>query len=377
MHIHTCWVEINLAAICHNFRQVRAFVGDEVQIVAIVKADAYGHGAPAVAKALADGGANYFGVTRLEEALTLREAGITAPILLLAPPLPEQARACVQHDLTATVDDAATAQALSAAAQRRGKTVKVHLKVDSGMGRLGVAPEQVLTVATELNALPGIVVEGIFTHFANALDKDFSTTERQFERFQQTLSQLRQRSLLPPIAHCANSAALLRQPQMHLNAVRPGTVLFGQYPSPHLPRSLDLRDPFAVKCRVVSVRRLRKGATVGYGSEWRAPRDSLIATLPIGFADGFGVDIAARTETLRGAIQQSARQSLIALGRLPSPRFVILRGQRAPVVGRIGMQMCSVDVSHIPHVAVGDVATVPVRRTLVSARLPRVYSFEG
>ncbi len=371
--MHTCWVEVNLSAICHNFRQVRAFVGENVQIIAIVKADAYGHGAAAVAQALADCGANTFGVTRLEEALTLRDAGVTAPILLLAPPLPEQAEECVQCDLTATVDDAATAQELSAAAQRRGKTVKVHLKVDIGMGRIGVAPEQALSIAAELSALPGIVVEGIYTHFANAMDKDFSATERQFEQFRQTLSQLRQRSMLPPLAHCANSSALLRQPPMHLNAVRPGTVLFGQYPSSHIPRVLDLRDTFAVKCRVVSVRRLPKGAPVGYGSEWRAPRDSLIATLPIGFADGFGADIAARTETLRGGIQQGARQALIALGKLPSPRSVILRGQRAPVVGRIGMQMCSVDVTHIPNVAVGDEATVPVRRTLVSASLPRVY----
>jgi alanine racemase len=373
MHHHSCWVEVNLDAICHNFRQVRAFVGENVQIIAIVKADAYGHGAAAVAKTLVDGGANTLGVTRLEEALTLREAGVTAPILLLAPPLPEHAEECVQHDLTATVEDAATAQALSAAAGRRGKTAKVHLKVDTGMGRLGVAPEQALSMATELNALPSIVLEGIYTHFANAMDKDFSATERQFERFQQALNQLRQRSMLPPMAHCANSAALLRQPPMHLNAVRPGTVLFGQYPSPHVPRVLNLRDTFAVKCRVVSVRRLLKGASVGYGSEWRAPRDSLIATLPVGFADGFGVDIAARTETLREAIQQGARRSLIALGKLPSPRSVTLRGQRAPVVGRIGMQMCSVEVTHIPGVAVGDEATVPMRRTLVSARLPRIY----
>jgi alanine racemase len=252
---------------------------------------------------------------------------------------------------------------IAAAARRTGKTARVHLKVDTGMGRVGVLPPEALPLAQKIAATPGLSLAGVYTHFARALERDPAPTLRQFEAFQAVLKDLAGAGVDPGLRHCANSAATLRFPEMRLDAVRPGTILYGQYPSAAVPRALGLKDGWRMQARVVAVRDVPARSPIGYGGEFVTKRPTRLAILSIGYADGFTVAPASTASGWRG---------LKALLH-PTSLSVTLRGARAPVIGRVSMQVCTLDVTDVPGVAPGDVATVPARRITASARLPRVY----
>ena len=361
------WVSVSRSALRHNFGAVRDLLAQGTQkppqIIAVVKANAFGHGMVEAARVFQEAGAGFFAVTTPAEALELRGAGIKGRILVFLPPLPDQVPALLDSDLDLTVCDSAGLAAIAEVARAMGIKVAVHLKVDTGMGRLGVLPMDAPALARAITDDAVARLVGVYTHFADALDKDERATRTQFGAFQAVLAELEQAGIAPGLRHCANSAATLRFPEMRLDAVRPGTILYGQYPSPSVPKSLDLSETWRLQARVVSVREVPTGTAVGYGGEFVTKRPTKLAVLPLGYADGFTVAPASAGRGLRG---------LKALLR-PAPVTVTLRGRRVPVVGRVAMQICTADVTDVPGVAVGDVVTAPARRITASARLPRVY----
>jgi len=361
------WISVSRSALRHNFDALCRLLAESSdkrpRIITVVKANAYGHGAGETARILQQAGADFFAVTTPSEALELRESGINGHILVFLPPLPDQIEALIEAGCDLAVCDETSVQAIAQVASKFGKTASVHLKVDTGMGRLGVLPSGALALAQRIDAEPSLHFAGIYTHFARALEKASGPTQRQFAVFQQVLGELERGGISPGLRHCANSAALLRFPEMRLDAVRPGTILYGQYPSAAVPRLLDLQETWRLQARVVSVRDVPAGSAIGYGGEYVTRRPSKLAVLPIGYAEGFTVAPASASAGWRG---------LKALLR-PVQQSVTVRGRSAPILGRVAMQICTVDVTDIPNVAPGDIVTVPARRITASARLPHLY----
>ncbi len=326
------WVEIDLSAIANNTRQIKKLVGPQVRILASLKADAYGHGAVKVARTVLHNGSSMLGVATVSEAKPLREAGIGAPILVFGYVPPWQMREAVRLGLAITLYGVEAAYALSRAALALAQSVKVHVKVDTGMGRLGIRAEQVdeiLALIREIRVLPGLEMEGIFTHFAMADAQDLAHAYLQFARFQQVLRALEQEGLRPPLVHAANSAALLSLPEAHFDMVRPGIALYGLDPSAEVPIPADFRPALSFKTQVSQIKVIPAGEGIGYGCTYKTDRPTRIAILPVGYADGF-------------------RRAPANWGS------VLLHGQDAPILGRVCMDQCIIDVSHIREARVGD-----------------------
>ncbi len=383
----SCWIEVDLNAIENNYRAIREICGEGVAIIAILKANAYGHGAVEVAKTLSAAGAEYLAATRLEEAIPIRDAGVLAPILLLAPALPYEVSQVVAQNLTACISSFEDAERLSKAASAQNKTARAQLKIDTGMNRFGVAPEEAVEVARKIAFLPNLQLEAAFTHFAFAsgVARDTPKVHQQFALFQPLIAAISQAAGISPNGfHCANSAAILRFPEMRLKCVRAGTILYGQMPSALSESAgkqlnLKLQNTFQAKARVLAIKTVRPGQSIGYGGEWTATRPTTIATIGIGFADGFTQEPQTRRETPAAALKKTARQAALQLAQLSglkgesANRTVQIRNQKATIVGRIAMQSCAVDVTKIEGAQVGDEVLVSLRRTSAGAHLPRVY----
>jgi len=320
--------EINLDSIAFNLRQVRKLVGPDVRICPAVKADAYGHGAIPVSRTLLDAGAEMLSVAMVEEALELRNAGITAPILLLQCAFPDQIPEIVHHDITATVCDSPFAQELSREAETAGKRAKVHIKVDTGMGRIGVRPQEALDFALELSKLPGIEIEGVFTHFPCADDEDQAFTREQIRQFDELMKSLEQAGIHIPLRHAANSAAIMNAREAHFNLVRPGIMIYGLYDS-QLPPGIELHQAMTLKTRVSFLKEIPPGGTVSYGRTFTATRPTKVATIPIGYGDGYSRMLSNKAPAL-------------------------VRGTRVPVIGCVCMDQTMLDVTDVPNVSVGD-----------------------
>lgn len=326
------WLEVDLEAIAGNVRSLQAIVGPGVGLVAVLKADGYGHGAARVARTALNNGARMLAVACLAEAVTLRHAGIDGPILILGYTPPWQARDVLLNQVTPTVFDLDVAGALSravAALRPASGAVPVHVKVDTGMARLGLAPPDVLQFVQSLATLPGIDVEGIFTHFSTAENPDQTYACWQLDQFNQVLDRLTRAALRPRLVHAANSAATLTLPASHFNLVRVGIALYGLAPGPEVPLPVGIRPAVQWKTQVAQVRCLPPGAFVGYGNTYRTERAQSIATIPVGYADGF------RRAPLHWP-------------------YVLVRGQRVPIVGRVSMDQTMLDVTEVPGVRQGD-----------------------
>ena len=378
MNTSICWIEIDLSAIRHNFREIQKLVAP-AQIIAVVKANAYGHGAAAVSLALAKEDLRALAVTKIEEARELRDADVQKPILLLAPILAEQADEAAQLNLTPSVATEDDAKVLSDAAGRVGKTINVHLKIDTGMGRFGVESRKAVEAAKQIAALPNLKIDGVYTHFANAnTDGARPSAPQQFHVFQTLMEPLQEQlGLAPELFHCANSAATLRFPQTRLQCVRVGTLLYGQYPSAAAksaaPNDFKLRETFCAKARIVAIKKIPTGQSVGYGSEWTAKKTSTIAIVAAGFADGLSMEPRAREESISQLTKSTFKRGFHALRGNDASRLVTINGQKAPIVGRIAMQTCAIDVSDIANIKTGDEVLLPMRRLAASALLPRFY----
>jgi alanine racemase len=391
-----CWVEVDLEKLRANFRALRALVGGDTAIIAVVKADAYGLGAVEVGRALAAEGARYLAVTRVEEAVELRSGGIEAPILLLSPTPHADLPEALAHGLTLCVSSLEDVRAIAREAQEQGKVARCGLKVNTGMNRFGVSPESAAEVAEAITREEPLQIETCWTHFMDAGEAKPVHVDEQYARFTSVIGPVsRATGLAPREFHCANSSALLRFPALRLSCVRTGTLLFGQFPGAQAAQSgkregLSLLDPFAVKARVLSIQEVPAGRSVGYGAEWTASKPSRIATLGVGFADGLTVVPRTRDESAAVAMRKSLRDGLAAARKLvargageagrrvfwcdPHPEDGNTSEQPAQIVGRVAMQCCHVDVSHLPRVRVGDAFRVPMRRTAASPRLSRLYS---
>ena len=325
------WAEVDLDALAHNYHVLRG-LAPEAKFLGLVKADAYGHGAVPVARKLETLGADMLAVACLAEAIELRQAGIAIPVLCLGQTPPELAPELLAYGVTQTVGDLETGKALSAAAVKAGKTLKIHVKLDTGMGRLGFTGPTLEEEIRALCALPGLEAEGIFTHFANA-DGDEEYTRQQYDDFIITINELYHEDGLDfKIYHCAASAAVLNYPYTHHNMIRPGIALYGYVPDPSVADP-GLRPVMTVKSRIALVRDLPAGSFISYGCTATLERDSRIAVLPIGYGDGLHRALSNRLE--------------VRIGDRP-----------CPVLGRICMDMCMVDVTDTPGVKAGDTAQV-------------------
>ncbi len=326
------WVEIDLNAIANNTRRIKSLVGAQVQVLISLKADAYGHGALKVARTTLRNGASMLGVATLSEATPLREGGITAPILVFGYLPLWQMREAARQDITVTLYSSESAQALSRAALALNETVKVHVKVDTGMGRLGIREEQlddIVALMREIQALPGLMLEGLYTHFAMADTRDKTHARLQLERFQRVLQVLTEQGLRPPLVHASNSAATLSFPEARFDMVRPGIAIYGLDPSSEVRVPAEFRPALTFKTQVAQVKMVPAGECISYGCTFTTERPTRIAVLPVGYADGF-------------------RRSPYNWG------FVLVHGQEAPILGRVCMDQCMIDVTDIPQTHMGD-----------------------
>ena len=326
------WLEIDLSAIANNTRLMQELVGPDVRVLVSLKADGYGHGAIKVARTALHNGASMLGVATVSEAAPLRQAGISAPILVFGYVPLWQMREAVRLDLTVTLYTLNAARALTRTAQALEKSVRVHVKVDTGMGRLGVRFEQmdeILELVREVKRLPHLEFEGLFTHFAKADTDDQEHARLQLTRFQELLRVLEAEGLRPPLVHAANSAATLSLPAARFNMVRPGIALYGLDPSPEVRVPEGFRPALAFKTQVAQVKLIPTGECISYGCTYITERPTTIAVLPVGYADGF-------------------RRAPANWGS------VLIHGQEAPLVGRVCMDQCMVDVTALPDVRVGD-----------------------
>ncbi|HEV2765463.1 MAG TPA: alanine racemase [Pyrinomonadaceae bacterium] len=330
------WAEIDLDALASNFRAVRERVGAGVRLMGVVKADAYGHGAPACARRLAAEGASWFGVALVEEGVELRASGVEQPILCFGGFWEGQAAACLKFDLTPVVYRLDMAEALDAAARAAGVVRDVHVKIDTGMGRLGVRHEWAREFAEGVRRFRNVRVGGLMTHFAAADDPGrVCYTGEQVARFRKAVEAFRARGHSPAYEHMANSAAALAHPEARGNLVRPGGVLYGLWRDvlPPLADPPQFRPVMTLRSRVVLLKPVHAGETIGYGCTFEAAREMLVATLPVGYSDGY-------------------MRALSNRGR------VVVRGRYAPVVGRVSMDLTLVDVTDVPGVSVGDAVTL-------------------
>lgn len=323
------WAEVDLTAIAYNVQAFKKHVGEKVEIIAVVKANAYGHGAAAVAKAALQAGATRLAVHRAIEGVQLRRAGIHAPILIMGYTPPEGAEMVVRERLTPSLITMEFAHALASQAEAIGMRVPVHVKVDSGMNRYGLMPEEVVDFLRAIAALPALNLEGLFTHFATADWGDQTYVRQQLDVFQAVLSAARASGFHPPVVHAANSAAAMRLPEAHFDAIRPGIALYGMAPSSEWPPVFEIRPALTLKSTVSRVRLLPAGAAVSYSRTFVTQRPLKAALVPVGYGDGYH-----RILSNKGS--------------------VLIRGQRAPIIGRVCMDQFVVDVSHIENVQQDD-----------------------
>ncbi len=369
-HRRPTFVHIDLTAIAHNVQAIKKHIAP-AELLAVVKADAYGHGALPIARTALVNGASLLGVALVEEGVQLREGGINAPILVMGGFFQEQIEAILEYNLLATVFDIKRTRALAQKATQLGKTAVVHLKVDSGMGRLGVPAERASAFFAEISQLRGLALGGVFTHFASSDSPDRSFALEQLKRFETTFASLVPLPSQPPLRHAANSGAVLNLPESYLDLVRVGISMYGYYPSSQSAKPIALKPALALKSKVISVKDLKEGQGVSYDLTHRAARDTTIAVVPIGYADGYN-------------------------RRLSNQAEVLIHGTRCAVIGRVCMDQIIVNVGGLQQVSVDDevvligrqagaeisvyeicekLDTIPYEVTCwISRRVPRVYS---
>jgi alanine racemase len=349
---HLTWVEVDLDAIAHNARGLKACAGEGTELMAVVKANAYGHGAVPVARTALENGASRLAVNRVLEGVALRQAGLTAPILILGYSLPGEAETIVRWDLTPTVTTVEGALALSAMSDRQGKVIPIHVKVDTGMGRFGLLPDEVVAFVRRIAELPGLKLEGLFTHFAVADSADKTYTRRQFDLYMGVVGQLEAAGFAVPLRHVANSAATLDLPEMHLDMVRCGIALYGLRPSDDVEPAIPLKPAMALKSRVARVRTLPPGASISYGCTYTTTRPTPVALVPVGYGDG-----CHRILSNKGS--------------------VLIGGKRAPIVGRVCMDQFVADVTDIEGVRQDDEVVVLGRQGAEEISAEEVAALAG
>ncbi|MCK4738689.1 MAG: alanine racemase [Deltaproteobacteria bacterium] len=323
---------INEDALRDNYLKIKALTEPSTCVMAIIKANGYGHGEAIVAKALTSAGASTFGVAIIEEGVSLRRGGVSYPIVILGGVYPEQIKDLLDFNLTPVVFDIANARLINEASQKKGQVTPVHIKIDTGMGRLGIMPTQVLEFFAELKSLTSISVEGILSHLARSESKkepDITETKKQLQIFKEASRAARSIGFNPKYTHIANSAAILDYKDSHLSMIRPGLMLYGAYPAPDLRERIALTPVMTLKTRILEIKKMPKGSPISYGGRFVTKRGSLIATIPIGYGDGLPRAYSSKGE-------------------------VLVRGKRVPIAGTICMDLTMIDVTDIGDVRKND-----------------------
>ena len=329
--VRPVWAEIDLDNLANNMKEIRRLTDKKAKVTAVIKADGYGHGAKYIAQTLLENGADRFAVAVLDEALELRNSDVTVPILVLGYTQPDRAKAIIENNIEQAVYSYELAKALSEEAVKQNKEAKIHIKLDTGMGRIGLrADESAIDCIKEIYELPNLTIEGMFTHFAIADEKDKTYTEEQFNKFMWVANRLEEEGIKIRLKHCGNSATIIDLPKMHLDMVRAGIILYGLAPSQDVELDkINLKQVMSLKVRITHVKEINSGESVSYGRKFIASKKSKIASLPIGYADGYTRMLSGKAEAL-------------------------VNGIRVPVVGRICMDQCMIDVTGIEDVKVGD-----------------------
>jgi alanine racemase len=346
------WAEIDLDAVAFNVGQFRQHIGPGAEVIAVVKANAYGHGAAPVAQAALEAGARRLAVHRATEGVELRQAGINGSVLIMGYTPPSGVEMIVKHRLTPSLITLEFAQALSGRAAAAGVKIPVHVKVDTGMNRYGLLPREAAAFIQALRALPGIMIEGLFTHFATADSLDQTYVRQQLARFKQVLLAVQQSGFQPPLVHACNSAAAMRLPEAHFNAIRIGIAMYGMHPSSEWPPVFKIRPALALKSLVSRVRELPAGVGVSYGRSYVTHQPTRAALAPVGYGDGYHRILSNKGE-------------------------VLIRGQRAPIIGRVCMDQFVVDINHIPGVLQDDEVVLLGRQGDEEIRAEEVAALAG
>ena len=334
--LRPAWMEIDLGRLRRNLQLIRRDLPSAVQLLAVVKDEAYGHGALDVARIAVEEGAWGFGLSTLEEAMTLRDGGITAPLLLLGERQEAELEWCVAHDLTVCLNESHNVRALAKIAAKLGKQVPVHVKIHTGMSRYGVRWDEALPLLEQVVAEKSLSLEGVMTHFSQSDEIDKTFANHQFARFNEVLNALAERKISVKLRHTCNSGGLLDLPHAHLDMVRPGILMYGIFPS-QVCRTIDGIQPvMSVKARIAAIQKLKPGEVVGYGMRYIASSERRIAILPIGYGDGFP--------------------------RVRNEGGVLIHGQRAPLIGGIAMDALMVDITDIPQAQMWDEAVIMGRQ---------------
>jgi alanine racemase len=322
------WVEVDLDNFIGNLKEIKRLIGPKTDFMPAVKADAYGHGAIEISRAALENGAKMLGVANADEGVQLRISGIEAPIVILGPSTTAEIEQIIKYNLTPSVSDAAFAKKLNDALGKSGRKLPVHIEVDTGMGRGGTMHSEAMKLILEISKLPNITLEGIFSHLASS-EKIISYNDKQWKYFSDLLADIKRVGIDIPIRHIDNSGAVLNYPGFKLNMVRPGIMTYGIYPSPENESKAKLAPVMSFKTSVVLLKDFPAGYGIGYNSTYVTPKQTRIATIPVGYGDGYAFILSNQGEAL-------------------------IRGKRAPIVGRISMDMCTVDVTGIPNCKVGN-----------------------
>lgn len=370
------WAEINIDALKYNVENIRKITNPDAKLMAVVKADAYGHGYKRCCEALLESGVDCFAVAMASEAVQIRRAGIKTPVLILGATLPEEADAIVEYDLMPNVYNYEFAKKISDSAVSKNKFVKIHLKIDTGMSRLGfVAGEdngRIIEEIIRISKLPNIEIEGIFSHFACSDEKDPEYTYAQFDRFMKLICELEKEGIKIPCRHIANSGAIIMYPEMHLDMVRAGIILYGYHPSQEVDKEkLPLEPVMSLKTRITQVKESERDIGVSYGKTYITDKKTKIATIPVGYADGYSRCLSHKAK-------------------------VEIGGELCDTIGRICMDQCMIDVTNVNNISIGDevilfgdkkitadsiagwMNTISYEvLCLVSKRIPRLYKEKG
>ncbi|UMZ74882.1 alanine racemase [Natranaerofaba carboxydovora] len=331
--VRNTWAEINLDNLTHNIKEFRRHTKDNTELMAVVKADGYGHGAFEIAETALESGASWLGVALLEEGILLRYQGLKAPILILGYIPPGHIETCLSYDLTPTIFTKETAEACQKAAEIKGKKVNVHIKLDTGMGRVGVRPEDSANFAKYVNNMPNLEIEGIYTHFSVADEKDKSYTWQQYKTYKNIIREIENEGIKIPYKHACNSAAAIDIKEMHLDLVRIGISMYGSYTSSYVDRSVKIKPLMSLKTKVSYVKKVPPGTSISYGRKFITEKDSIIATIPVGYADGYSRLLSNKGE-------------------------VLAHGKKLPVVGSVCMDQSMFLADDVPDVKIGDEVTL-------------------
>jgi alanine racemase len=328
MKAYTTWIEIDLNAFTYNLKQVKRWV-NKSNILAVVKRDAYGHGALEMTERALGEGVKMLGVAEIEEAIYLRQRGIKTPILVLSGINFGDIEELLEYEVSTVIYSSEIARALNKAAQKKRVKINVHIKIDTGMGRLGIDPQEYPVFLKEIAAYKNLSIEGILTHFACSGRSGKEYTRWQLSRFKEALKSSNSFRNKRPMVHAANSATLIEHPESHLDLVRPGIILYGCYPSEAVEKKIPLRPVMSFKSRIKAIKKVSRGSSIGYERSYTIPQDGLIAVVPVGYADGYSRSLSNKAQ-------------------------VLVKGKRVPVIGNISMDLTIIDISRIRGAEIGE-----------------------